>query len=175
MALKTLLALIVLLPVTTSHAVKFHSYINEKGETVFSNVPEECINNSALTCLEYHPVMSTGSIGPDSSVNPKNGQNQSGQPPDRSDNIRSGSSNFSDEPNTVDSGLQLDSLERIIEMNNLINEYYPAKPNPDDANKVQQQQHQILNVLDVIRNTAGEEEKPSIERAIELLRSNLVD
>lgn len=73
------------------------------------------------------------------------------------------------------SGLQLDMLERVVEMNKLMNEYYPGKPDPDDASRVREQQDDIMDVLRVIRNSVGGDQKSSIDSAMDILRSNLID
>lgn len=165
MAFKIIFALTLLLHATSSFAVKFHSYINDKGETVFSNVPKRCVKNSLLTCLQYHPVMSSG--------NPKKKLNQSRQKTDPPKNIRFKKSTFTNAPSKVGSQ-QLDVLDRIVERYNFINEYFPGKPNPEEAIKVQQHQKTILDVLQVIRNATGGKEKISIDKAIDILRSNHV-
>lgn len=167
MKITTLIALLVY--ASTSFAVKFHSYTNEQGETVFSNVPQNCIKNSSLTCLEYHPVLSNKATNPER----KTHQDQFGQKANRPTLDKSGNNNLLEHLGSTE-GLQPDILNRIIEVNRLLNEYYPAKPDPGAARKVRQQQEGILDVLQVIRNTAGDTEKPIIDRAIDVLRSRLV-
>ncbi len=145
--------------------------MNEKGEIVFSNVPKQCINKSALTCLQYHPVISSGATGSLSSDKAKLNFKQSGKKaiqveynkPQKIDNSN-GSYDTS-----------FDILNNIVEMNNLMNEYYAGESDPAEANKVRQQQEYILDVLQVIKGVSSEGEKSSIEKSIDILRNNLVD
>lgn len=175
MALKAFIALTLLLLAPASYAVKFHSYINEQGETVFSNVPRKCIKNSTLTCLEYHPAMSGGSPEKRSSGSQNSTKNQpvtkAGRPLNSTTN---GTSNIQ-QPRQKAIEQKLDILDSIVEMNDIINEYYPGKPDPAEASRVRQQQEDILDVLQVIKSSADSEEKTSIEKAMDILRSNLVE
>jgi hypothetical protein len=170
--MKITLFLTLILITCTSQAVKFHSYLNEKGETVFSNVPQNCIKNSTLTCLKYHPVFTSA---PEAKIKSRNIAHQPRQKPNASANASSDRTNVNGLFGKQGSGLQLDLLERVVEMNQFLNEYYPAKPDPSDASRVREQQDTIMHVLQVIRNTVSSDEKPSIERAMDILRSNLVD
>lgn len=169
--MKTTFTLILILCTSTLHAVKFHSYINDKGETVFSNVPQNCIKNSTLTCLKYHPVFSSGT---NSTVEPGSDSSQPVPKAKNPINARSNNSNSNAQSRKSGTGLQLDILDRVVEMNKVINEYFPGQPDPLEANQVRQQQDDILDILQVIRNTASGEEQSSIEKAIDVLRSNLV-
>lgn len=168
---KIIIGLILILHATTPYAVKFHSYINEKGETVFSNIPKKCIQKSTLTCLQYHPLMFTGDKKSNTSGKAKSYLKQSGQKTKHSEYSR---------PEKIDNSndsydTSFDILNNIVEMNNLMNEYYPAESDPVEANKVRQQQEDILDVLQVIKGVSSEGEKSSIDRAINILRNNLID
>lgn len=170
--MKSTLLLTLILFTCTLQAVKFHSYVNDKGETVFSNVPQNCIRDSTLTCLKYHPVFTAA---PEASIKSGNIAHQSTQRSNNSANASSNRANVNGLFGKQGSGLQLDLLERVVEMNQFLNEYYPGQPDPSDASRVREQQDSIMHVLQVIRNTVSSDEKPSIERAMHLLRSNLVD
>lgn len=170
--MKIAITLTLFLYVSTLQALKFHSYVNEKGETVFSNVPDNCIKDSTLTCLKYHPVFSSA---PEATLKPESIPNQSGHRTNSAKNSPSNRDHINDLFGKKGSGLQLDMLERVLEMNKLMNEYYPGEPDPDDASRVRQQQDEIMDVLRVIRNSVGGDQKPSIDRAMDILRSNLVD
>ena len=171
MTMKSILVLAFLFPASVSYALKFNSYINEHGETVFSNLPEECVQNAALTCLQYHPVMSpefqTGAAtGPER----KSANRQTSK-----SNLRAaGKSSAADSPQSTQSSMQMEILDRVVESNRLMNQLYPAQPDPAQAREVRQQQEKILDVLDIINNAASGEEKNTIERAMDVLRSNMI-
>lgn len=167
MTMKTLITLTLLLYACAPYAVKFHSYVNDKGETVFSNVPQNCTKNSALTCLQYHPVMS--------SSRPQNVAVQAEEQPDPVVNTRSSKPGLSIPRAKTTTDQQLDLLESMAEGYRLVNQYFPGKPDPTDAHRARQQQEGILDVLQVIRKAAGNEDVPPIDKAIDILRSNLVE
>ena len=60
-------------------------------------------------------------------------------------------------------------------MNQLIDTYYPARPDPAAAQQVREQQQEILEVLEVIRKGANAGQQTTINKAIEVLRSNLAE
>ena len=165
--MKNIIALALLFFVSHSYAVKFHSYVNDKGETVCSNVPADCIENSVLTCLRYHPVMSAQPPAVTPSPQTKSGTTKR---PIGTDSVFN---DFKHTPGNKGNDLQLDILDRIVGINALINQYYPGRPDPSKVKEVRNQQENILQTLHMIRNTANREEKPAIERAIQILRSNL--
>jgi hypothetical protein len=169
---KFITAFFLFLYVSNLYAVRFHSYINEKGETVFSNVPKKCIQKSALTCLEYHPVMST----PEKKSNrpelvPENTEfNANHQIYNRAHKSVNEETPFT---TSLDSSFEI--LNNIVEMNNLMNQYYPAEPDKAEAARVRQQQEDILDILEIIKGASSAGEKSPIEEAIQILRSNLID
>jgi hypothetical protein len=159
---------------SSAYALKFHSYVNEKGETVYSNVPRNCTRNSSLTCLEYHPVIKQSgnhqSIANHDSGNA--GKINQAKKQQKHQRQSPGNPYLTDTP-SIDQ--QFDLLNNIVEMNKLMDEYFPAPPDPQQSRQVRQQQQDILNVLQSIKNLSSEEESPSIEKAINILRSNLVE
>ena len=66
-------------------------------------------------------------------------------------------------------------LDQAVEMNQLLNQYYPGAPDPDTAAQVREQQQDIMDVLQVIRGAADDEDRSSIDRAIDIFRSNLAE
>jgi hypothetical protein len=172
MQYKIITAFFLFLYASNLYAVRFHSYINEKGETVFSNVPEKCIQKSALTCSEYHPVMSNAYKNP---VKQKIDNSQTSKRSKPRTNKRAYKSDNKETFLNTSVGSSFEILNNIVEMNNLMNEYYPAEPNKADADRVRQQQEDILDVLQIIKGASSEGEKSSIEKAINILRENVID
>lgn len=152
-------------------AVKFYSYTNENGETVYSNVPQSCITNSVMTCMDHHPAIHTAEPALDSVSRPDTA-NRRASSPVNSANLSSRSTARQNQ--AVEDGL-FDVLENIGEMNAIVNEYFPGNSDPVEAAKVRERQEKILEVLEVIKRGAGEDERTSINRAIGILRDNLVD
>lgn len=172
MQYKIITAFFLLLYASNLYAVRFHSYINEKGETVFSNVPEKCIQKSALTCSEYHPVMSTAYKNP---VKQKLENRQTGKRSNPRINKGADKSDNKETFSSTSQGSSFEILNNIVEMNNLMNQYYPAEPDKADAARVRQQQEEILDVLQIVKGASSEGEKSSIEKAINILRENVID
>ncbi len=171
---KVALGLFFLLYVSTSYAVKFHSYVNDKGETVFSNIPQKCVQGATLTCLDRHPVLSSkGSASHDT----KKSATATGlaNKESRQSNNRTIDKSHTGAPTNAGSvNSAFNILDNIVEMNNLMNEYYPASADPEEVAKVRAQQDDILDVLQIIKGASNNEEQGTIEKAIDVLRSNLV-
>lgn len=174
--MRIIIAFTVLMIATSTQAIKFHSYINDEGKTVFSNVPKNCVNQSVLTCLQYHPVISTDNR--DSKSNGVDTKNRSNQTttltghPGRNINSRF---QFQQRSNETGRNHEFDVLNRVVEMNKLINDYFPGNGSSSDANQVRQQQNNILEVIQVIRKAANPEERQSIDHAIDIFRSNRIE
>lgn len=175
-ALSSVLALAMTLPASTAYALKFHSYVNDRGETVFSNVPAKCVKDSSLTCMQYHPLFAEPEVKAESTGTTANGD--SGQQASSSRRSTGGRSPL---PAAVlklgnaGTGLDLNLLDRVVEMNQLIDTYYPARPDPAAAQQVREQQQEILEVLEMIRKGADTGQQTTINKAIEVLRSNLAE
>jgi hypothetical protein len=170
---KAIIALTLFVYVSTAYAVKFHSYVNEKGETVFSNVPRKCTRNSSLTCLEYHPVFAQEPSK--SAAAPESESRHVTKPSRRAENDQAHSMRRLPFPENPGIDQQFDILNKIVEMNKIVDEYFPAKSSQETMDKARQQQQDILDALQMIRNVSSEEESPSIEKAIDILRSNLIE
>ncbi len=158
-----------------AEAMRFYRYTNEQGETVISNVPPNCVNNARLTCMDRHPV----SVGPPaaptktpekttrsttSAQSPSVSSRQAAQPGTRS------------KP-TENNAYQplFDMLDQVVERKQLLDEYYTATPDPDTAAQVRAQQQDIMDILQTIRGSADSEDQSTIDRAIDIFRSNLYD
>ena len=169
--MKKILFLLLVCQTGLAGAVEFQRYTNSDGVTVYSNVPANCIRDSVLTCLQYHPVISA--------EKPAATSHSSAKPPVAKSRPRTGrpaaTTARRSEPATRDTRLQLGVLEQIAEMNAIINQYYPGLPDPADAQKAREQQENILEVLQVIQKAASGEERSTIDRAIDILRSNLIE
>ena len=37
-------------------AVSFHAYTNSSGQTLYSNIPDECVTDGLLTCTHLYPM-----------------------------------------------------------------------------------------------------------------------
>ncbi len=172
--IKIIIALISLIVATSSQAVRFHSYVNDKGQTVYSNVPANCIRQSVLTCNQYHPVVSTGSSV--SSSADATGKTKNLNAPVIS-NGKGGYSNSLSQrkPNLVETNSKFDILDRIVEMKKVVDEYFPGNGSSTERGHVRQQQDDIMGVLQLIKNAADPEESLSIERAIDIFRDNTVE
>lgn len=172
---KLIISLMFLLYVSSTYAVKFHSYVNEKGETVFSNIPQKCVQAATLTCLEMHPALS---MKPAKTRTSDRSGLKSGPVAKRSTGQSRSRTTANAQAGSQSAGTPISSafniLDNIVEMNHLMNEYYPASADPADTAKVRAQQEDILDVLQIIKGASSNKEQGTIEKAINILRSNLV-
>lgn len=168
--------IILLLTTSIAQALEFRSYTNSEGVTVLSNVPKNCVKNSVMTCLQYHPVISSGpsssTPGGAAHAKPPAAATAAGGPGRASS--ATGRHNARP-PTTATSNLQMDTLERIAEMYGIINEYFPGYSDSQAATDARAEQENILGVLQTIRGLASSDDQPTIERAIDILRANLVE
>ena len=151
-------------------AVKFYSYTNDQGETVFSNVPRDCVSDSVMTCMDYHPV--TRRSLPETRPTPS--PERSKRLPEKSPNASGSRNSPAFRQQAVNDSL-LGVLENLSDMNAIIDQYFPGNADPVEAAKVRERQEKILEVLEVLKRGAGDDERPTINRAIGILRDNLVD
>lgn len=151
-------------------AVKFYSYTNDEGVTVYSNVPRDCVSGSVMTCMDYHPAIRGAESGPQVAADAVGRNSTPANPVNRS----ASRSLPEFQQQAVEHGL-FNVLENIGEMNALVDQYFPGNSDPVEAAKVRQRQEKILDMLEIIRRGAGDDEKSSIDRAIGILRDNLVD
>ncbi len=158
-----------------AEAMRFYRYTNEQGETVISNVPPDCVNNARLTCMDRHPV----SVGPPAvstgAPDKKSQSTTSAQSPSVSSRqaTQPGTQSKPTGPNAYQP--LFDMLDQVVERKQLLDEYYTAAPDPDTAAQVRQQQQDIMDILQVIRGTADSDDQSTIDRAIDIFRSNLYD
>ncbi len=172
--IRVIIAFMALMSTTSSQAVRFHSYVNDEGQTVFSNVPKKCIRQSILTCNQYHPVVSTGQ-GVSASTKAKDKTDKPGSPVKSSTYGGYTKSSSQRKPNIVGTNSQFDILGRIVEMKKIVDEYFPGNGSVTERNQVSQQQDDIMNVLQLIKKAADPEESQSIQRAIDIFRDNTVE
>ena len=177
MKIKLTVGLFILLAVSNSYALKFHSFVNEKGETVYSNVPQECIRNAVLTCMDRHPAVLDSRKSDRRSYGTGTGSARFAGKNSNQQSSRRKTSNMDvdNQPSGASVTSAFGVLQNIVEMNKLMNEYYPAQADPADSAKVRAQQEDILDVLDIIRAASSNEEQGTIDKAIDILRSNLVE
>ena len=169
---RILVAAVILLYMSSSYALGLQSYVDEQGRTVFTNLPAECVKDSRLTCMEYHPLVSqTGSSANDSEAI----ASRPTGPFSSADNQRC--KTLAD-PGAASGDNQsalpgLDVLQSLVEVNRIVDQYFPGDANPEMVQDVRQKQEKILKMLGGLRNSADQEQKSTIDRAIEVLRSNM--
>ena len=174
-ALNTLLVGIMLgLCALPAQALRFNSYVNEQGQTVYSNVPKQCIRGQLMTCGDQHPVMSGQADNRPAVANApvarSDGKRRAAQPKQSAGRHTVGMPGSSAQVNE-DSLFSI--LNQVSEMNALLDEYFPGNPDPEELARVRQQQEGILEILQGIKKAATSEQQSSIEKAIDILRSNL--
>jgi len=110
---------------SSSHALELKSYVNERGETVFTNVPSACIKNSRLACMQYHPLMAKKQPPADARPNAakantaKNTAQSSTRPTDNGA-----------KPDISKSALlglrAAQGLKQLVEANKILDQHFPA-------------------------------------------------
>jgi hypothetical protein len=50
-------------------AVSFHAYTNSSGQTVYSNIPDECVTDGLLTCTHLYPMFQQDKLSTNKSDN----------------------------------------------------------------------------------------------------------
>jgi hypothetical protein len=162
-ATAVMLLILICLPFS-AQALRFQSYTNEKGETVFSNLPAKCIEKGRLTCLQHHPL----SAKPKRATTPQKQSTRNTRP--MTTTTRAPIS-----PEVNSEADLFDMLDEVVEIKQLLDKYYPAAADPETERSVKEQQQQIMNTLKLIRNVANQQELPSIERAIDIFQTHRID
>ncbi len=115
----------VLFYLPSANALEFKSYVNERGETVFTNLPSACIKNSRLACMQYHPLMVNKQPLPDAPPNTAkaNAAKNTAQSPARpTDNGA--------KPDISKSALlglrAVKGLKQLVEANKILDQHFPA-------------------------------------------------
>ncbi len=158
-----------------AQAMRLYRYTNEQGETVISNVPPKCIKDARLTCMERHPV-AVGQPGVKPAATQKKSRPaKTAAKPGRSSRKTAAKSTQPGQTASRNSQPLFNMLDQVVEVNKLLDEYYPGAPDPGTAAQVREQQQDIMDVLQVIRGVADDDDQSTIDRAIEVFRSNLAE
>lgn len=159
----------------SADAIRFHSYTNEKGETVYSNLPRKCVSDSIMTCAGYHPVNRDVETQQNTLDKAPSAKQSSRNKKGYSTNTAPSGTGFPTTGDQLGQEQLFGILENIVEMKGVLDKYFPGSSDPQEATKVRQQQQQILGVLQGIKQGADSDERPLIERAINILRENLAN